>query len=148
MKALVITVVVTILVVTVGMLVYMSFMSADRNGWRTLAKSFRLRDRPDHGTIRRTNHHFRTAVLNGFAFHGILVIGVSDAGLILQPIWFLRAFNPTLLLPWEDLTATTFQRTHHQGVRVELRDSPGLILEWSESTHRLVAKFLPDTAQA
>lgn len=149
------TVAVTVAVVTLGILLYMSYMSADRNGWHDLASvGYRLRDRPE--TFQGKKFHFRTAVMNGFAFHGILVIGVSDDGLLLHPFWLLRAFHPTLFFPWEELEASRFQRTHHAGVRVEVRDPQRiqgeevgderlatLGLEWSEKTHRLVAEHLP-----
>ncbi|MDA8016509.1 MAG: hypothetical protein MPN21_03590 [Thermoanaerobaculia bacterium] len=148
MQLIVTTVVATIAVTTVGILLYMSFMSADRNGWQTLAKSYRLRDHG--GGFRGRKFHFCTAVMNGFAFHGILVIGVSGEGLLLHPIWLLRAFHPTLFFPWAALEATALQRTHFRGVRVTLREpqeidgSPApLVLEWSEKTHRLVADHLP-----
>lgn len=148
MQALILTVAITIVVVTVGILLYMSFMSADRNGWRRLATKYSLRSRglKFHGR----KYHFCTAVMNGFAFHGILVIGVSAEGLLLHPVLLLRAFHSTLLLPWDDLRATPFQRTHDRGVRVELQqpvdtdEGPApLVLEWSEKTHRLVADHLP-----
>ena len=134
--------------VTLGILLYMSFMSADRNGWRNLATKYRLRDRDIKFSGRK--FHFCTAVLNGFAFHGILVIGVSSEGLLLHPFWLLRAFHPALLFPWQDLTATPFERTHHRGVQVglkehlEVEDGPAtLVLEWSAKTHELVAEHLP-----
>lgn len=142
------TVAVTIIVVTLGILLYMSFMSADRTGWRTLATKYRLRDRGLK--FRGRKHHFRTAVMNGFAFHGILVLGVCADGLVLHPFWMLRAFHPTLLFPWDQLTARPFARTHDRGVSVELLDSieteeglVRLVLEWSETTHGLVADYLP-----
>ena len=142
------TVVVTICVVTLGILLYMSFMSADRTGWRTLATKYRLRDRGQR--FRGKKHHFCTAVMNGFAFHGVLVVGVSADGLVLHPFWMLRAFHPALLFPWNQLTARPFARTHDRGVRVELLDSieteeglQRLVLEWSEKTHGLVASHLP-----
>lgn len=151
MKALVITVVATIVVVTFGMVLYMSFMSADRNGWRELARRYRLR-----GRFEGTAYHFRTAVMNGFAFHGILVLGVGDSGLMLKPFWLLRAFHHTLLLPWDQLRATRFERTHHKGYRVTWKDGsetdgttkddedrPPLVLEWSDATQRLMDDYLP-----
>lgn len=148
MKFIFATVAVTIFVVTLGILLYMSFMSADRTGWRALATKYRLRQRGLK--FRGTKHHFRTAVMNGFAFHGILVVGVCADGLVLHPFWLLRAFHPALLLPWDRLTARPFARTHDRGVRVELLDSieteegpVGLVLEWSETTHGLVGNHLP-----
>lgn len=148
MKFILGTVFVTICVVTLGILLYMSFMSADRTGWRTLATKYRLRDRGLK--FRGRKHHFRTAVMNGFAFHGILVIGVCADGLVLHPFWLLRAFHPTLLFPWDKLTASPFARTHDRGVRVELLDSietddgtVRMVMEWSDRTHGLVADYLP-----
>jgi hypothetical protein len=98
-------------------LAYMGYMTADRNGWKRLARRFR-----HHGPSPAHTLHFQSATLNGFAFPMTMVFGVGAEGLFLRPALPVRMFHPPLLLPWEELRSSRFVRRHSRGLKLTLED--------------------------
>ncbi len=111
---------------TVVAVVYMCFMSSERSGWQQLAEHFRQQD-----PFRQRRLHLASAVLNGFAFHGTLTLGVDETGLFMVPELPIRPFHPPLYLRWEQLASRPFARTHSSGLELSLINRSSEVPEFS-----------------
>lgn len=78
-----------------GVLRYMS-------GWTSLARAYR-----SHQSFYEKSHIFRSDFLSRVNFSNCLTIRASSDGLYLSAVFpFFLAF-PALLIPWQEVTATT-----------------------------------------
>ncbi|MCG8457046.1 MAG: hypothetical protein MI919_12255, partial [Holophagales bacterium] len=100
-------------------LVYMCFVSSERSGWRELARRYRKR-----GRFRGPRLRWRSAMLNDFAFHRTLHLGVGPDGLFLVPVLPVRPFHPPLEVPWVELRSRPFERTYSRGLELASIRSP------------------------
>ncbi len=111
------------------MWLYMCRVSADRNGWFKLAERYRLQE-PFEGT----RYGLQSAIFNGFAFTGTLNLGVTERGLYLRGGLLLRAFHPALVIPWQELGAGRFERSHTSGYALTFAPFPEMSCELSDAT--------------
>ncbi len=113
------------------MWIYMCRISAERNRWDQLAERYRLKE-PFDGT----RFGLQSAIFNGFAFTGTLNLGVAERGLYLRGGLLLRAFHPALIVPWSDLGAQRFERSHSTGFALTFSAFPKMSCELSDATVR------------
>ena len=104
-------------------------VSADRNGWLKLAERYRPKQ-PFEGT----RVGWQSAIFNGFAFTGTLNLGVTQRGLYLRGGILLRAFHPALVVPWEELGANRFERSHTSGYALTFKSFPEMSCELSDAS--------------
>jgi len=132
-----VTILIVSLLVTAGsvgiMWAYMCWISANRNGWDRLARTYR-----HTGPFDGSRFGLQSAIFNGFAFTGTLNLGVVRDGLYLRGGLLLRFFHPALVIPWSELRATRFDRSHSAGYSLGFKSFPEMSCEISDATcHRL-----------
>ena len=118
---------------------YMCRVSAERNGWDRLAEQYRF-----SGPFNGTRFGFQSAIFNGFAFTGTLNLGVVREGLYLRGGLLLRLFHPAVVIPWSELNATRFERSHSKGYSLSFASFPEMRCDISESTSHKLAEALPE----
>lgn len=110
---------------------YMCRVSALRNGWRELAAHYGHK-----GPFDGTRFGLQSAVLNGFAFTGTLVLGVGRDGFYLKGGFLLPLFHSPLVVPWSEITTRRLERTYSSGYALGFAAFPEMSCELSDATLR------------
>lgn len=118
---------------------YMCRVSALRNGWRRLAERYGYGE-PFVGE----RFGLQSAVLNGFAFTGTLVLGVGPAGFYLKGGFLLPLFHPPIVVPWKDLSARRLERTYSSGLALGFAAFPEMSCELADATLRRLSAEIRD----
>lgn len=119
---------------------YMCRVSALRNGWNELAARYGR-----EGSFDGVRFGAQSAVLNGFAFTGTLILGVGPSGFYLRGGLLLHLFHPPILVPWSDITVERLERTYSSGYALRFAAFPDMSCELSDATlERLAGAARPE----
>ncbi|MEM6795804.1 MAG: hypothetical protein AAF725_17655 [Acidobacteriota bacterium] len=121
---------------SVATVAYLSFVSANYNGWRELAETYRLKVRKP-----RRRRSFLSATLNEYSFPGNWSLGVSEEGLFLKLIGLGWLFHPPLLVPWKKLRVEPYSNPFARGVKLTIPNER-FELEISEKTRTALLKLV------
>ena len=108
------------------------------SGWDVLMRAYRTQKR-----FSRTVSRFCSGYLNSAHFNNSLIVGADEQGLYLGMMFPFSLVFPSLLIPWEDVTAKSVKVFWSMYIEFRFRQTPSVALRIPEHLARKVGAINP-----
>ena len=121
----------------IGVWCFILFQLSKTSGWARLAEVFECKNK-----INGNYYNFQSAHINNVQYSGSLKMGISKTGLVLVPIFPFRIFHKRVLVPWEHISAESYQKSLVAGYSLSIANLDIQIIISDKQFERM-SEFVP-----
>lgn len=113
------------------------------SGWAALARVYR-----SHQSFSGKSYTFRSGSLNRVSFNNCLTLGTNRDELYLSVLFPFSLAFPALLIPWQEVTATTSKGLIFSSMHFRFQQVPSIAFSVQETLGRQLLLAKPDNDEA